>query len=75
MGVDMEQGNLKRGPQRVGADGSYLYNRCSAEEVADYEEGFNAGSKGLEVDSTKSPAWRMGWSEAQEYGLHFSWSA
>jgi hypothetical protein len=74
-GVDMEQGNLKRNPQSVQANGSYLFKQCSADEVADYDAGFNAGSKGLEIDGTKSLAWRTGWSEAQEYGLHFSWSA
>ena len=73
--VDMEQGNLKRGPQSVRADGSFAYKECSADEIADYEAGFNAGLKGLEIDGTKSTAWRSGWSEAQEYGLHFSWSA
>jgi hypothetical protein len=71
----MEQDNLKRGPQSVPANGSFLYNRCSAEELSDYDAGFRAGSKGLEMDSGKRPAWLSGWSEAQELGLHFSWTA
>jgi hypothetical protein len=71
----MEQDNLKRGPQRVVTDASFLYNPCSQEELSDYEEGFSAGSKGHEIDGTKTTAWRRGWSEAQEYGLHFRWTA
>jgi hypothetical protein len=73
--IDIERGNLRRGPQSVGADSFSSYRRCSAEELADYDEGFNAGSHGHEIDATKSPAWRTGWAEAQEYVLHFSWSA
>jgi hypothetical protein len=71
----MEQDNLKRGPQSVRANGSLLYNRCSEEELSDYDAGFKAGSKGLPIDGTKSPAWHSGWSEAQDCGLHFSWTA
>jgi hypothetical protein len=71
----MEQDDLKRSPQSVPADGSFLYNRCSEEELNDYDAGFKAGSKRLEMDGARSPAWRSGWSEAQEFGLHFRWSA
>jgi hypothetical protein len=53
----------------------FLYNRCSEKELGDYDAGFKAASKGLEIDGTKSPAWRSGWSEGQEFGLHFRWSA
>jgi hypothetical protein len=71
----MEQDNLKRGPQSVPSNGSFLYQRCSEQELRDYDAGFKAGLKGFAMDGTKSPAWHSGWSEAQECGLHFSWTA
>jgi hypothetical protein len=36
------------------------------EEIAEYDEGFAAGSEGKECDTTKSLAWQRGWAEAQD---------
>jgi hypothetical protein len=33
-------------------------------EFYDYDDGFNPGLNGLELDSTRSPAWRTGWIDA-----------
>jgi hypothetical protein len=71
----MEFNQFKYGPQRAPANHSFLYKRCSQEELREYDAGYKAGSKGLEMDASKSVAWRSGWSEAQEFELRFTWSA
>jgi len=71
----MEQNNFKRGPQSVPALGSFRDTRCFNEDLSDYDAGFKSGSKGLNMDSSKTPAWRSGWRDAQEFGVHFSWTA
>jgi hypothetical protein len=44
----------------------FMMTEHSAEEIADYDEGFAAGSEGKECDTTESHAWQRGSSEAQE---------
>jgi hypothetical protein len=73
--IGMDYNYLKRDPHRVPAHNSFLYKRRSVDELREYDAGYKAGSKGLELDPSKSAAWRSGWSEAQEYELRFSWSA
>jgi hypothetical protein len=45
---------------------SFMLRKRSEQEIADYDEGFAAGSEGKECDITKSLAWQRGWAEAQE---------
>ena len=47
-------------------DEPFMVTEHTAEEVADYDEGFAAGSEGNEFDDTKSLAWQRGWTEAQD---------
>ena len=44
----------------------FMLRERSEQELADYDEGFAAGSQGKEPDDTKSLAWQRGWAEAQE---------
>ena len=44
----------------------FMLRDRSAEEVADYDAGFKAGSQGSASDQGKSDAWYRGWAEAQE---------
>jgi hypothetical protein len=45
---------------------AFMMTEHFVEEIADYGEGFAAGSDGKEPDDTKSLAWRRGWAEARE---------
>jgi hypothetical protein len=47
-------------------DQPFMLTEHSAKEIADYDEGFAAGSDGKGLDGTKSLAWQLGWAEAQE---------
>jgi hypothetical protein len=47
-------------------DEPFMLMEHSAEEIADYDAGFAAGSEGKGCDDTKSIAWKRGWAEAQE---------
>jgi hypothetical protein len=44
----------------------FLMRERTAEEMADYDAGYEAGSEGNQPDDTKSFAWQRGWGEAQE---------
>jgi hypothetical protein len=44
----------------------FLLRERSREEIQDYDAGFKASSEGKDLDVSKSVAWQMGWSEAQE---------
>jgi hypothetical protein len=41
----------------------FLLRKRSAEEIADYDLGFQAGANAEEADDTKSEAWQHGWAE------------
>ena len=47
-------------------DMPFLSEDRSEEEIVDYDLGFQAGTEGKPLDSTKSVAWQQGWAEAQE---------
>jgi hypothetical protein len=44
----------------------FLLRKRSQQEIADYDAGFAAGSKGGASEEGKSDAWNRGWAEAQE---------
>jgi hypothetical protein len=52
-------------PEDVDAEPFMLRDR-SAEEVADYDAGFKAGSQGSASEEGNTDAWYRGWAEAQE---------
>jgi hypothetical protein len=41
-------------------DQPFMLTEHSAEEIAEYDEGFAVGSEGKECDTTKSLAWQLG---------------
>jgi hypothetical protein len=44
----------------------FLFRKRNKQEMADYDEGFKAGSDSKGSDEDKSFAWQRGWAEAQE---------
>jgi hypothetical protein len=53
---------------------SFSYHQCTAHEFFDYDDGFNAGLKGLQLEGSRSAAWLSGWTDAHETGLYFRWA-
>jgi hypothetical protein len=45
---------------------SFLFRMRNKQEMANYNQGFKAGSDSKEQDEDKSFAWQRGWAEAQE---------